>query len=77
MSTGHDARTLAGTIHFARRGARKELVAGPAPVAPALGRVPRVARLMALAIRLDGLIADETVPNQAAVARLGLSLIHI
>jgi hypothetical protein len=39
----------------------------PAPVA----RVPRVARLMALAIRLDGLIRSGELPDQATVARLG------
>jgi len=35
------------------------------------GRVPRVARLMALAIRLDGLIRAGVVTDQAALARLG------
>lgn len=39
-------------------------------VAPA-GRVPRVAKLMALAIRLDGLIRDGVVADQAELARLG------
>ena len=32
---------------------------------------PRIARLMALAIRLDGLIREQTLPNYAAVARRG------
>lgn len=41
---------------------------GP-PLPP--GRVPRVARLMALAIRLDGLIRAGEIRDQAAVARLG------
>jgi hypothetical protein len=35
------------------------------------GRVPRVARLMALAIRFDQLIRDEVVADQAELARLG------
>jgi hypothetical protein len=33
-------------------------------------RIPRVARLMALAIRLERLIAEGRVPNYAALARL-------
>ena len=35
------------------------------------GRVPRVSRLMALAIRLERLIQDGTIPGQAELARLG------
>ena len=34
-------------------------------------RVPRVARLMALAIRFDQLIRDGIVADQAELARLG------
>ena len=47
-------------IHLGRRGkgARKVVEPGPAPARPAPGRVPRVARLMALAIHLDGLLQD-------------------
>ncbi len=50
---------------------RKELQAGPLnpPVAP--GRVPRVSRLMALAIRFDGLVHEGTVADYAEIARLG------
>ncbi len=40
--------------------------AGPLPAE----RVPRVARMMALAIRLDGLIQSGAVRDQAEVARL-------
>ncbi|MFY9726073.1 MAG: hypothetical protein WB579_05045 [Bryobacteraceae bacterium] len=35
------------------------------------GAIPRIARLMALAIRLDGLIREQTLPNYSAVARRG------
>ena len=35
------------------------------------GRVPRISRIMALAIRLDGLIRDGVVTDYADVARLG------
>lgn len=36
-----------------------------------VGRIPRVARLMALAIRFDQLIRDRVVADQAELARLG------
>lgn len=56
-----------------RRGShgRKDFHQGePARMAP-VGRVPRVARLMALAIRLDGLIRQGVARDQAELARLG------
>jgi len=39
--------------------------------AAAPGRLPRVTKLMALAIRLDQLIRDGVVADQAEIARLG------
>jgi hypothetical protein len=59
-------------VHFQQgRRTRKELHEGEAtPSAPA-GRVPRVSRLMALAIQLDQLIRDGVVTDQAELARLG------
>lgn len=39
------------------------------PVEP--GRIPRISRLMALAIRFDGMIKAGTVSDQAELARLG------
>jgi len=33
--------------------------------------IPRIARLMALALRLEGLLRDKTVQNYAELARLG------
>ena len=33
--------------------------------------IPRIARLVALAIRLEGLIREQTLPDYAAVARRG------
>ena len=64
--------TIQRKVHFqSGRYTRKELREGDAtPSAPA-GRVPRVSRLMALAIRLDGLIRDGVVADQAELARLG------
>ena len=69
--------TTRSTIHFGRaqRG-RKELRRGeapPAPPAPVFGRVPRIARLMALAIRIQRLIDSGDVRDYAELARLGES----
>ena len=67
--------TTQATIHFARaRRGRKELRRGqapPPPAPPVFGRVPRVARLMALAIRMRGLIESGEVRDYAELARLG------
>jgi hypothetical protein len=65
--------TIERDIHFNRRGrgGQKELREGEAPVQPTPGRVPRIARLMALAIRFDQLIRDGQVKDYATLARLG------
>jgi hypothetical protein len=70
-ATTGTALTVAGTIHFARRGKAKELREGTRPEQPALGRVPRVTRLMALALKFDALIREGAVADQAELARLG------
>ena len=44
---------------------------GDAPPEPQSDRVPRVAKLMALAIRFDQLIRDGVVADQAELARQG------
>lgn len=66
--------TLEADIHFERRGrgSRRVLEPGTAAVAdrPA-GRLPRVTRLMALAIRFDQLIRSGEVADYADLARLG------
>jgi hypothetical protein len=51
---------------------RKELQLGadPRPAVPA-GRVPRLARLMALAIRFEGLVRSGAVKDYAELARVG------
>lgn len=41
------------------------------PASPLPARVPRVARLMALAIRIDGLVRDGRLRDYADAARLG------
>lgn len=66
--------TIESTIHFQRRGrgSRKEMHRGE-PAAPRLptGRVPRISRFMALAIRFERLIQTGEVADYAELARLG------
>ena len=50
---------------------RKELRQGNAKPEVPMGRVPRISRLMALAIRFQQLIDDGVVADQAELARLG------
>ena len=67
--------TVECAIHFERRGhgASRQLKTGHKPPCAALasGRVPRITRLMALAIRFEGLVRAGAVPDYAALARLG------
>lgn len=63
--------TVTTQVHFQRgRRTRKTLEPGPEPVKP-LGRLPRVTKIMALAIRFEGLIRDGVVASPAELARLG------
>ena len=60
--------TAESEIHFeGRRGGRRVMELGPAPVRPK-GRVPRITRLMALAIHCDELLRTGQVANQSALA---------
>lgn len=64
--------TVEFDVHFRRgRGRRRKVRVGPAPTSKSPGRVPRIARLMALAIRLDGLIRSRQVADYAELASLG------
>jgi hypothetical protein len=56
-----------------RQHGRRQLEGGavPQPLEVPPGRIPRVARLMALAIKLDGLVRQGAVRDYAALARLG------
>jgi hypothetical protein len=60
-------------VHFGRggRGGRKGVEPGPASESLPTGRVPRVARLMALAIRFEGLVRAGVVKDYAELARVG------
>lgn len=66
--------TVEAEIHFScrGRGGRRVLAAGPEATChrPA-GRLPRITRLMALAIHFDALIQQGTVADYAALARRG------
>lgn len=66
--------TIERNVHFATgRHTRKVIKDGQVPatnLAP-VGRVPRVSRLMALAIRFDRLIKAGEIADQADLARLG------
>jgi hypothetical protein len=64
--------TVEGTLHFVRagKGGRREGRVGPKPT-PAPGRVPRIARLMALALKFERLIRAGAVSDYAELARLG------
>ncbi|MGB0716812.1 MAG: hypothetical protein ACPGXK_13095 [Phycisphaerae bacterium] len=66
--------TVEFDVHFARGSSgRRTLVEGEMPVKTELpvGSIPRVSRLMALAIRFDELIRNGEVADYAELARLG------
>ena len=66
--------TFTKKVHFkVRQNGRREIRPGPQPVLDRTveGRVPRLTRLMALAIRFDDLIQSGGIENQADLARLG------
>jgi hypothetical protein len=74
MTTLQTSLTFQCKVHFTKawRG-RKQMAVGeaPAPAPVPLGRVPRIARLMALAIRFEGLLLQGEVSDYADLARLG------
>lgn len=68
--------TVECKVHFKLgRKARKKIEVGdelpPSEARVESGRVPRIARLMALAIRLERLLADGVARDYADLARLG------
>ena len=66
--------TVEFQVHFrhGNRGRRRLRTGGrPTPPVVAPGRIPRVSRLLALAIRYDRLIRQGAVPDYAELARLG------
>ena len=65
-----ETTTIRRRIHFRTAGGHKTLIEGPRKPCPT-GRIPRVARLMALAIRLQQLVCTGQVRDYAALANLG------
>ena len=64
--------TIRRTFHVARRDrGAKELRGGAAPEAVIPGRLPRIVRLMALAIHFDQALASGRLRSQADLARAG------
>ena len=64
--------TVTRKIHIGQgTRSQKELRGGEGPSTRDSGRVPHVSRLFALAIRLDQLLRDGQVSDQAELARLG------
>jgi hypothetical protein len=66
--------TIERTVHFHRQGhGRRCLSPGPNPAAAArpTGRVPRVARLMALAIRFEEQVRKGALASYSQLAELG------
>jgi len=63
--------TITKEIHFGlgRRG-RKVIAVGAAAKTPTLGRIPRIACLMALAIHVDDLVRRGEIADYAELARL-------
>ena len=60
--------TISTNLHLKSPRPQEPQVATDGPVA---GRIPRVARLMALAHRFSDLIREDVVTGQADIARLG------
>jgi len=61
---------VTGKLHVPPAAGRWRSQRAPAPE-PSTGRVPRVARLLALAIKLDGEVRTGMVADYAALARVG------
>lgn len=72
MSDGET--TFTRSFHFeVRRHGRREIQPGPKPVPQDTdaGTIPRISRLMALALKFEGLLRSGVVTDQAELARLG------
>src|SRR2546421_3466730 len=70
----NEPRTVHSAVHFEREArGRKRIEPGAEQATVALppGRVPRLARFLALALRLEGQLRQGVLKDCAAVARLG------
>jgi len=68
-----DVLTVTRKIHFATRAkGRRQILPGPKPVRDLpTERIPRISRLMALAIHFDGLIRNGGILDYSELASLG------
>jgi len=75
MSASNAPVTMTWNVRFQNgtKGQRK-IRTGPSPkvIRSPVGRVPRISRLMALAIKLDGLVRSGVVKDYAELARVGM-----
>ena len=63
--------TVTKSVHFRRgRKGKRVIKEGAAPTPSDPGRVPRITRLMALAIHMEGLVRSGEVESYAELARL-------
>jgi hypothetical protein len=66
--------TIERQVHFTRGVRTRKVIENgppPEPTPAPEGRIPRISRLMALAIRFDRLIKEGEIDDQADLARLG------
>jgi hypothetical protein len=63
--------TLEWTLGKPRRSLARDQLTGSAAAAHQPGKLPRLTRLMALAIKFEGLVAQREVRDYADLARLG------
>ena len=63
--------TIKSKIHLQRGWRSKKQIRSGEARQPPPGRVPRVAKLMALALRFDQLVRDRVVADYAELSRLG------
>src|SRR5688500_10836185 len=63
--------TVKSKVHFARGQESKKVLRKGTKAAVPPGRIPRISRLMALAIKFDQMIRDGVVTDYAELARLG------
>jgi len=72
-TTKNERLTVEIDLHPQRRGrgGLKVLVEGPAPMAVPAGRTPRVSKLMALALSIEGRVASGAIENYSEAARAG------
>jgi hypothetical protein len=66
----NEPMVVTGRLHVPPTAGRRRSRRTPAPE-PSTGRVPRVARLLALAIKLDAKVRAGMVADYAALARVG------